>query len=912
MTHQLHLLCREARLTVPHGENLLKALLDGGIEVPHLCWHHHLSPSGACRLCLVQIHGQTGWQAACTLKVEKDLDLTVFSPELEAARRRLLLLLMSENRAPDDPASRNELKELADRYGICADDIQEMGLRSLHSQIDRQSDFTSPVLDYDAARCILCHRCLKACAEVQGKGVIGLMGRGTSSWMAAGLPDWLRSECDGCGECVQACPTGALVETPHQQTIHLARTEKTVRTTCGYCGVGCQMDLLVQDNRILRVNGAEDLWPNQGRLCVKGRFGFDFAASSDRLTRPLLRGRNGFEPISWDAAITLMADRFSRIRQEHGASALAAYASAKCSNEDNYLFQRVVRTAFGTNNLDYCTRLCHASTVTAMLKTIGDGAGSLSIGDFAMADCLLVTGNNMVETHPVTATFLKEGRRKGAGLIVIDPRWTPLAEQADVWLQPRLGSDVALLNGMIQVIFDEGLYDETFIRNRVAGGMEALKTLRETVFKLSMAEIEARTGVHSRSIRQAALLYGRARRAIIATGMGMSQQQTGTDNVLALIDLMLLCGQIGKAHAGIAPPRGQNNVQGATDVGVSPLFFPGYISVRSEDQRRHLAQVWNLPPEQIPNQPGLTTVEIAQAIHRREIRGLWVMGENPMLTDPNLTHTEAAFQGLDFMVVQDIFMTETARLAHLVLPAACFAEKNGTVVSSDRRVLRLRPALSPPGQALPDWQIIWRLGRAMGLTLPDYADESDIFDEIARVTPIFGGLSYPRLEHEGLQWPCPTPDHPGTPTLFLEGFNTPDGKARMIPVEPLPPAEVPDETHPFLLNTGRLLYQYHSSTLSRRCEPLNAYAPEAYMLMHPLDAADLEIGDGSRVRVTSKQGTLEVRVRLDEGVRQKELFIPFHYHESPVNRLTRDVLDPYSKIAPLKLTACRVEKVPLI
>jgi len=539
---------------------------------------------------------------------------------------------------------------------------------------------------------------------------------------------------------------------------------------------------------------------------------------------------------------------------------------------------------------------------------LGDGAGSNSIEDYETADCILVIGNNMIETHPVTATFVKRGLANGAKLIVIDPKWTPLAKLADVWLQPRLGTDVALLNGLMHAIISENLIDQDFISNRIEGGRQAFEHLRQVVSNYPPDDVSQITGIDPNRILVAAGLYARANRALIATGMGISQQVTGTHTVFALINMCLITGQIGKEGAGLNPPRGQNNVQGASDVGCSPVIYPGYIPVTDDENRRRVAAVWDVPVESLSAKIGLTTVEIMQAAHDGKIKGMYIMGENPMLTDPNQNHTREALERLEFLVVQDIFPTETTAVADVILPGVAFAEKNGTFVNSDRRVSRVRQAVNPPGEARQDWRIILEIAQQMGGSVNFYQDESEIFNEIRAVTPIMAGISYARIEQEGIQWPCPTEDHPGTGTLFLDRFNTPHGKALLNPVEYVPQNEKATADYPFLLNTGRILYQYHTSTMSRRNKALTDFANQAYVLMHPDDAQKLGFENGQQVKLTSRQGEITTSLNISEDVLPGELFMPFHFSESPVNRLTRDELDPHSKIAPFKLTACRVDK----
>jgi len=907
MSKLVNIIIDGKKIQAPEGANLLQVAKDNGINIPSLCYHRKLSPTGACRLCVVKIKGTNGLVMSCTVLVKDGLEIIAFDSELEQTRKHTLDYLLAEHNDNYDGTYTDEFKYWVEHYGL--DNVKERKYPNISTQLGYKKDDSSPVLTYDASKCIKCFRCIKGCDEVQGKNVLSFSERGITSYIIAGIDKWNESECDGCGECVQLCPTGALVEKPYRDKISVDKIEKKVKTTCPYCGVGCQIELWVQDGKIVRSNGVEGILPNDGRLCVKGRFGYDYVNSPERLKTPLIKKNGKFVEASWDEALDLIASKFNEIKNKYGKEALAGYSSAKCTNEDNYLFQKFIRTVFGTNNIDYCTRLCHASTVTAMLKSIGDGAGSNSIEDFATTDCLFVTGNNIIETHPVTATYVKNGRYAGKKIIVCDPKWTPLVKYADIWLQPRLGTDVALLNGMIRVIIKENLIDKKFIETRVDRGLEAFEELKQLVEKYTPEKTEEITSVPKDKIIAAARLYATSETAMIATGMGMSQQVTGTNNVFSLINMMLITGQIGKERAGIDPPRGQNNVQGATDVGCSPIVYPGYIPVTNDENRKRVAEIWNVDFNDLSAKPGLTTVEIMHAAYDGKIKGMYIMGENPMVTDPDLNHTEAAIKKLDFLVVQDIFHTETTPYADVILPAASFAEKEGTFVNSDRRVLRVRKAIESPGEAREDWRIIVDIAERMGYHIGNYNNASEIFDEIAQAAPMMRGISYDRIDEQGIQWPCPAKEHPGTSTLFLDRFNTPNGKAIMNPVEYVPQSEKVSNEYPFIMNSGRILYHYHTATMSRKNKALTDFANEAYVLMNPGDVVKYGFTDGEKVKIKSKQGELITLLRSSDEVAENELFMPWHFSESPVNRLTRSELDPFSKIAAFKLTACRVEKV---
>jgi len=902
---RINIIIDNKKISVEKGTSLLKAALDNGIEIPNLCYHRKLSSTGACRLCITKIEGQKGFVPACTVSVTEEINVIAFDSELEKERKHNLELLMLEYNYDESNATVNEFKILASKYGVKKqiDTTPSLNIKK------RILDSSSPVLTYDSSKCIKCFRCIKACSEVQCKNVLSMSDRGIDTYVLAGTGKWADSECDGCGECVQLCPTDALTEKQFKDEINITDLEQKIRTTCPYCGVGCQIELLIKNNKILRVNGVESAMPNDGRLCVKGRFGYEYISSPKRLTKPLIKKNGKFVEAEWEEAISYVAMKFNEIKLKYGSNSLAGYASARCTNEDNYLFQKFIRIAFGTNNIDYCTRLCHASTVTAMIKSIGDGAGSGSIQDFETTDCLFVIGNNPIETHPVSATYIKRGKLKGNKIIIADPKWTPLVKHADIWLQHKIGTDVALLNGLIHVIIKENLIDYKFIETKIDNGLNAFEELKKLVEKYTPEYVEEITNVPAKKLIAAAKIYASSKNAIIATGMGTSQQTAGTNACFTLLNMMLASGQIGREGAGICPPRGQNNVQGATDVGCSPIFYPGYIPVINEENRKKIATLWNVGLDRLPKETGLTTIEIIDAAYEEKVKALYIMGENPMHTDPDLNHTAEAMKKMEFIVVQDIFPTLTTEFADVILPAAALAEKDGTVVSSDRRVLKINKAVEPPGSALPDWQIILNIAEKMSCNIGKYNSTKEIFEEIAIAAPIFGGVSHSRLDSEEIQWPCPSLDHPGTPTLYLNGFNTPSGKAKLHPVEYIEPTEKTSTQYPFILNSGRILYHYHSSTMSAKCESLNLYEPSSYVIINSHDAKILNIMDHESVKIVSEQGELVTTARVLDKVANGEIFMPWHWETALVNKLTRHVKDPLSKIAPFKQTACAVLKL---
>lgn len=885
------------------GANLLQVARDNGIDIPGLCYHPRVSPTGACRLCVVKIDRSPAATAACTVQVKDGMKVVAFDSELEAMRKGLIDLLLTEHNEADDGSYDDEFLELIKRYGL--EDSAARRYPSIWERLGFDTDESSPVLVYDASKCIKCFRCVKACDEVQGKNVLSISDRGIHSYVVAGFDHWGFSECDGCGECVQLCPTGAIVEKPLVAKVRLDSVQSKVKTTCTYCGVGCQMDLWVQDGKVVRTTGHESM-PNMGRLCVKGRFGYEFIHSSERLTTPLIRKNGELVESTWDEALDLVAAKFKEIKATHGGRAIGGYASAKCTNEENYLFQKFFRAVLGTNSVEHCARLCHASTVTALQKSIGSGAMGNSVQEFEEADCMIVIGSNPIDTHPVSATYIKRGAKNGAKIIVIDPRRTPLVKYAYKWLKQKPGSDVALINAMVNVIIKEKLYDESFIKERLEGGMDSFNTLKEAVSQYTPKKTEVITGVPAADIIDAARTYGKAQCATVVTGMGMSQSLHGTHNVLALVNMALITGNFGRESTGVNPLRGQNNVQGASDMGGICNVFTGYQPVTDENIRKKFADAWKVPLEQLDAKPGLSSVEIVQAAYKGEVKAMYVMGENPMITDPDLNHTRESLKKLDFLLVQDIFLTETAQLAHVVLPAACFAEKDGTFSNTDRRVLRVRRAVDLPGQCKEDRHIIAEISKRMGYPM-EYKNASEIMDEIASVTPSYAGISYQRLEQEDLQWPVPAPDHPGTKFLHTESF--PIGLGRLVPVEHEPLKEPPDSKYPFVLNTGRSLYQYHTASMTRKSTPLNAYDPDPFVEMHPADVKALNLVDGEKIKLISRRGEIQVMVKKTELVGRGELFLPFHFTEAPVNTLTSDQLDPFSRIPGYKQSACRVEKI---
>ena len=760
-------------------------------------------------------------------------------------------------------------------------------------------DDAHPNILRDPNKCILCGLCVRVCSEVMGSTALGLVHRGFDTVVKPELERPLEAtDCVSCGNCVSLCPTGALQPRVTQRKPVPMKTEK-IRTTCAYCGVGCQIDLCVKGNRVVGVEPA--FGPsNQGILCVKGKFGYDFINHPDRLKTPLIRKNGALEPASWEEAMDRIETKFKEIQQEFGADALAGFSSARATNEENYLFQKFMRAGLGTNNVDHCARLCHASTVAGLASVLGSGAMTNTIPEVLDADVILIQGSNTSVGHPVLGTRIGQAvRQRGAKLIVIDPRRIPLAEQAEVFLQINPGTNVAVTNAMMHVILKEGLEDREYIAKKTEG-FEELKAVVEAYSPERAAEI---CGVDPEDIRRAARLYAQAKKAPIYYSMGVTQFTSGTQNVINMSNLALLCGKIGKPGCGVNPLRGQNNVQGACDMGALPGDYTGYQKVADPKVREKFSRAWGTA---LPEQPGKTVTEILDGICDGKIHGLFIMGENPMLSDSDLNHAEAALRAAEFLVVQDIFLTETAALADVVLPAACFAEKDGTFTNTERRVQRIRKAVEAPGEARADWKILADLLRRFGVAVA-YDSAEAVFDEMRSVTPSYAGMTYDRLTVEGLHWPCPDPAHPGTPVLHTERFSRGE-RAFLKAAEYREPAEMPDETYPLVLTTGRVLYQYHTRTMTGKSRGLNQLSGHSYVELHPEDAAALGIADGDKVCVESRRGRVAAEAHVTDSVKRGVTFMPFHFADGPANRLTGSAKDPIAKIPEFKVSAVKITK----
>jgi formate dehydrogenase alpha subunit len=892
-------------MTVSQGTTLLEAARFHGIAVPTLCYDPRLSPSGKCRLCVVEVDGWGRLLPSCVTPAEVGMRVWTDSERVRRSRRVILELHWSEypeETQAGDVLGRCELTALAEMYRI-ARAWPPSGLRL------RGRDERHPLIGIDLGKCIGCGRCEQACREIAVCDVLAMVGRGAAAHVATACEREMKAAgCVACGACVSVCPTGALfdIQSPRVPAAEVRAT----RTICPYCGVGCAMEASAHHDRIIWVTGARDGPANDGSLCVKGRYGFGYAHHPDRLTVPLIRRDGvprilppGFDPsalfreASWDEALALIAARLGKLRAEHGPNALGVFGSAKCTNEDNYVLQRFARTALGTNNIDHCARLCHSSSVSAMSMAFGHGAMTNAPQEIVEADVIFILGHNTSESHPVIAGAIKRAvRANAARLIVMDPRGTELSLLADVHLRPRGGTDVAVLNGLGHVILEEGLHNEAFIRGRTEG-FEAFKA---SLAAYTPDRVATRSGVPPDDLRRAARLYATARNAMMFHGMGMTQHTTGTDNVLAICNLAMLTGQIGRPGTGVNPLRGQNNVQGASDMGVLPDVFPGYRPVTDDAVREELEDRWAHP---LPQTPGLTLVEMVNAASRGSLKGMYLMGENPMVSDPDLNHVQEALTRLEFTVSQEIFLTETAAIADVILPATSHFEKDGTTTNTERRVQWQTPVLPPPGQTRRDWAILCDLSTRLGYPM-FFADTASITRTIADETPIYRGVLPERLGPAGIQWPSWTPDHPGTPLLHRTRFTR--GLGKFHPVSFRPAAELPDSEYPLLLNTGRVLEQWHTRSMTGRIPGLNLLAPEALLEIHPGDASALGIETGRLVAVSSRRGTVVARAVVTERTPPGSVFLSFHYAEAAANVLTNAALDPSSRIPEYKVCAVRV------
>ena len=893
-------------------ETIWQVAKRSGTDIPHLCYRDESGyrADGNCRACMVEIDGERVLAASCIRKPTDGMVVHSQSERSSTARRMVMELLVADQPAREDAHDQTStLWHWADAQNVEDSRFPTRGAPA--------ADPSHPAMAVNLDACIHCNLCVRACREVQVNDVIGMAGRGSHSKIVFDFDDPMgQSTCVACGECVQACPTGALMPSNlvDESGVGSREIDREVQSVCPYCGVGCQISYKIRDDKIAFVEGAGGP-ANENRLCVKGRFGFDYVDSPERLTVPLIRKEGvpkgpdpdldpsnpltHFREATWEEALEAAAGGLKTIRDAHGGNALAGFGSAKCSNEEAYLFQKLVRAGFGTNNVDHCTRLCHASSVAALMETVGSGAVSAPFTAVSDSDVIIVIGANPTSNHPVAATYFKQAAKRGAKLIIMDPRGHGLKRHATHMLQFKPGGDVAMLNAIMHVILEEGLYDEQYIQAHTEG-FEQLKAHLSTFTPEAMSEI---CGIEPDVLRDVARTYATANAAIIFWGMGVSQHVHGTDNARCLISLSLMTGQVGRKGTGLHPLRGQNNVQGASDAGLIPMVFPDYQKTGNDTVRTHLEKLWDteLDPE-----PGLTVVEIVEAIHSDEIRGMYVQGENPAMSDPDVSHARAALAKLEHLVVQDIFLTETAMYADVVLPATAWPEKDGTVTNTNRQVQIGRKAIDAPGDAKPDWWTTQEIAKRLGLDWA-YQHPSDIFAEMKQAMPSLDNITWDRLESESfVTYPCHAPDQPGEDIVFVDGFPNESGLGKFVPADVIPPDELPDADYPLILTTGRLLEHWHTGAMTRRASNLDAIEPEASASLSPAQIRKLGIAPGDTVRVETRRGIIELKVRADTAIPDGLVFIPFAYVEASANLLTNAALDPFGKIPEFKFCAARV------
>jgi formate dehydrogenase (NAD+, ferredoxin) subunit len=870
------------------GTTIYNASKACGIEIPTICYLEDLPAHGSCRICVVEVEGQDKLLRSCATPIAEGMVIHTHSEKTKASRKASLERTIDKHEIECFNCKKIgncKLQEYSDENGVVYTPQEK---EKIYHEIDTKNKF----FDFDRNKCILCMKCINTCGKLQINNAISLVGKGKDAHIEID-PD----KCVSCGNCVSNCPVGALIP---KKAVSAIGVKKTL-TTCPYCGVGCQMNIVSKNGSIVDVDPARGE-ANEGLLCVKGKFGYKYVSHPDRLTTPLIKKDGIFVESTWEEAFTLIASKIKETKEKHGSNALAGLSSAKCTTEDNYVFQKMMRAAIKTNNVDHCARLCHASTVAGLAITLGSGAMTNTVKEIKKSDVLLVTGSNTTEAHPVIATKMKQAVRNGSKIIVVDPRRIALVDHAELFVQIKPGTNIAFFNSVLSVIVEEGLADEEYIAQRT----ENFDSIKELLSDYTPEKVAKICNVEPEEIRKVARLYGNAERAGIYYAMGVTQFSTGTKGVFSLSNLALATGNLGKEGTGINPLRGQNNVQGSSDMCAAPSHYPGYQHVTNPEVVKNFEKSWGV--DNLPSEVGLTATEIIDEAGK-SIKLLYIMGENPMVSDPDITHVKHSLEQLDFLVVQDIFMTETANLADVVLPATTQYEKEGTITNTERRIQRVRKVVDAPGLARADWEILSEITRRIGYE-NKFTSPSEIMDEIATVNPAYGGVNYERLENiKGLQWPCPSIDHEGTRFLHESKFTRAGGKATFMPAEYTDPKEVPDNDYPLIFTTGRVLYHWHTRSMTGRVEGLHETVPKSYIEIHPEDAKKLGIVNDELVKVSSRRGELTTNALITRRVDEQVIFMPFHFAESAANLLTNTVIDDIAKIPELKVCSCRVEKI---
>lgn len=931
MTASFTIVLDDQEVTAYPGETLWQVAKRAGESIPHLCFKDApgYRADGNCRACMVEVEGERVLAASCIREAKPGMVVSsAHSPRATQARETVLELLMADQPSrAQSPDRSSHFWEVADQLAVDEAAVKSWLPPRRKAAVNHaaaapkvsQPDTSHPAMHVNLDACITCNLCVRACREVQSNDVIGMAQRGAAATVVFDFADSMgQSTCVGCGECVQACPTGALMPATVVNTAGQgdSQSQRQVDSVCPYCGVGCQLTYHINDDALAYVEGRNGP-ANQNRLCVKGRFGFDYVSHPTRLTKPLIRlpgipkaldstfdpanPFSHFREASWDEALEIAAGGLMAVKQAQGPKALAGFGSAKCSNEEAWLFQKLVRTGFGSNNVDHCTRLCHASSVAALMECLGSGAVTASFMQALEADVVILTGCNPAVNHPVAATFFKQAAKRGTEIIILDPRGQSLDAYASMSVRFTPGADVSLFNALLHVIIEEGLYNQAYIDAHTEG-FEALK---QSVAHSTPEAMSALCGVAPDTIREVARRYANAEKAMIFWGMGISQHTHGTDNARCLISLALACGHTGRPGTGLHPLRGQNNVQGASDAGLIPMVLPDYQPVGDSQLRAAFEELWNTP---LSDEPGLTVVEVMNAIHAGEVRGMYIVGENPAMSDPDLTHARAALGKLEHLVVQDLFITETAQFADVILPASAWPEKDGTVTNTNRQVQLGRAALPLPGDAKPDWWIIQEIANRFGLGWR-YQHPQDVFAEMQQGMHSFNHISWERLARESsVTYPCPSEDAPGQDVVFSDAFPRAGGLAKFAPTRPLPPDEPVDDEYPTVLTTGRQLEHWHTGSMTRRAQVLDALEPEAVASLSPGELNRLGVVPGEKLTITTRRGTITLTSRVDDKIPDGMVFVPFAYAEAAANLLTNPALDPYGKIPEFKYAACRLER----
>ncbi|NYS24145.1 formate dehydrogenase subunit alpha [Rhodobacteraceae bacterium 2376] len=917
MTDKITFTLDGKQVTAEPGQTIWEVANGRGLVIPHLCHKPApgYRPDGNCRACMVEIEGERVLAASCIREPQDGMVVLSASNRAKAAQKMVMELLVADQPKQEVAHDKSaHLWDMAERNGV-----SESRFPALERERIPLLDDSHVAMRVNLDACIQCGLCVRACREVQVNDVIGMAGRGHDTWPVFDFNDPMGdSTCVACGECVQACPTGALMEASvldDAQQGDSKDIDSEVESICPFCGVGCQVSLKVKDGKVKYVDGINGP-ANEGRLCVKGRFGFDYIHHPHRLTKPLIRREDApakglnvdpenwqefFREASWDEALDAAANGLGGLRDTHGGTAVAGFGSAKCTNEEAYLFQRLIREGFKHNNVDHCTRLCHASSVSALIENVGSGAVTATFNEIENADVAIVIGANPVENHPVAATFFKQFTKRGGKLIIMDPRGQALARHATHMLQFKPGADVSMLNAIMHVIVEEGLFDTQYIQAMTENWDEMRARLKD----FTPEKMEPICGIPADTLRAVARDFAGAKAGMIFWGMGISQHIHGTDNSRCLISLALMCGHVGRPGTGLHPLRGQNNVQGASDAGLVPMFLPDYQSVTEDSIRNHFTEIWG--SGDFSDQKGLTVTEILDAVHEGHIKGMYILGENPAMSDPDLNHAREALAKLEHLVVQDIFLTETANYADVILPAAAFYEKSGTVTNTNRQVQMGRPATQPPGEAREDWEITVALAERLGLNW-GFTHPSQVFAEMKKGMKSLDNITWERLERENaVTYPSLSPEDPGQAIVFSDVFPREGGRARFTPADVIPPDELPDAEYPMVLTTGRQLEHWHTGSMTRRSKVLDAVEPEANCSLHPRTLKMMGVEPGGMVRLITRRGSIELMARADRAVSENMVFVPFAFVEAAANVLTNPALDPYGKIPEFKFAAVRVE-----